>query len=65
MELVTEEKLVVIATAKPILTSRYENLEETLFHINSDVDFLIRNNTDKYSLVSCPLVLSTLEFRKI
>ena len=56
MELVTEEKLVVIATAKPILTSSNENLEETLFHINFDVDFLIGNNTDKYSLVSCPLV---------
>lgn len=56
MELVTEEKLVVIATAKPILTSSNENLEETLFHVNFDVDFLIGNNTDKYSLVSCPLV---------
>ena len=61
MELVTEEKLVVIATAKPILTSSNENLEETLF----DVDFLIGSNADKHSLVCCPLVRSTLEFRKI
>lgn len=65
MELVTEEKLVVIATAKPILTSSNENLEETLLHVNFDVDFLIGSNADKHSLVCCPLVRSTLEFRKI
>ena len=38
MELVPEEKLVVITTEKPILSPRNENVEETLFPVDFDVD---------------------------
>ena len=38
MELVPEEKLVVITTQKPILSPSNENLKETLFPVDSDVD---------------------------
>ena len=38
MELVPEEKLVVITTEKPILSPSNENVEETLFPVDFDVD---------------------------
>ena len=38
MELVPEEKLVVIATERPILSPSNENVKETLFPIDFDVD---------------------------
>ena len=38
MELVPEAKLVVITTEKPILSPRNENVEETLFPVDFDVD---------------------------
>ena len=39
MELVPEEKLFVITTEKPILSPRNENVEQTLFPVDFDVDF--------------------------
>ena len=39
MELVTEEKLVIITTEKPILSTRNKNVEGTLFLVDFDVDF--------------------------
>ena len=39
MELVSEEKLVVITTEKPILSPSNENVEETLFPVDFDVNF--------------------------
>ena len=38
MEVVPEEKLVVITTEKPILSPSNENVEETLFPVDFDVD---------------------------
>ena len=38
MELVPEEKLVVITAEKPILSPSNENVEETLFLVDFDVD---------------------------
>ena len=38
MELVPEEKLVVITAEKPILSPSNENVEETLFPVDFDVD---------------------------
>ena len=38
MELVPEGKLVVITTEEPILSPSNENVEETLFHVDFDVD---------------------------
>ena len=38
MELVPEEKLVVITTEKPILSPSNENMEETMFPVDFDVD---------------------------
>ena len=38
MELVPEEKLVVITTEKPVLSPSNENVKETLFPVDFDVD---------------------------
>ena len=38
MEVVPEEKLAVITTEKPILSPSNENVEETLFPVDFDVD---------------------------
>ena len=38
MELVPKEKLVVITTEKPILSPSNENVEETLFPVELDID---------------------------
>ena len=38
MEVVPEEKLVVITTEKPILSPSNENVEKTLFPVDFDVD---------------------------
>ena len=38
MELVPEEKLVVITTEKPILSPSNENMEETMFPVDFEVD---------------------------
>ena len=38
MELVPEEKLVVITIEEPILSPRNENVEETLFPVDFDID---------------------------
>ena len=38
MEPVLEEKLVVITIEKPILSPSNENMEETLFPVDFDVD---------------------------
>ena len=38
MELVSEEKLIVITTEKPILSPSNENVQETLFPVDFDVD---------------------------
>ena len=38
MELVSEEKLIVITTEKPILSPNNENVQETLFPVDFDVD---------------------------
>ena len=42
MELVPEEKLFVITTEKPILSPRNENVEQTLFPVDFDVDFSLK-----------------------
>ena len=39
MKLVTEEKLVIITTEKPILSTRNKNMEGTLLLVDFDVDF--------------------------
>ena len=54
MELVPEEKLVVITTEKPILSPRNENVEETLFPVDFDVDSSLEIEltlTNKHQLV--------------
>ena len=38
MELVPEEKLVIIITEKPIISPRNENVAETLFPVDFDVN---------------------------
>ena len=42
MELVPEEKLVVITTEKPILSPRNENVEQTLFPVDFDFDLSLK-----------------------
>ena len=42
MELVPEEKLFVITTEIPILSPRNENVEQTLFPVDFDVDFSLK-----------------------
>ena len=39
MKLVTEEKLIIITTEKPILSTRNKNVEGTLLLVDFDVDF--------------------------
>ena len=54
MELIPEEKLVLITTEKPILSQRNENVEETLFPLDFDVDFSLEIEvtlTNKHQLV--------------
>ena len=69
MELVPEEKLVVITTEKPMLSPSNENVEETLFSVDFDVDSSLEIEvtlTSMRQFVSLlSLVRSTLEFRKI
>ena len=69
MELVPEEKLVVITTEKPMLSPSNENVEETLFPVDFDVDSSLEIEvtlTNMHQFVSLlSLVKSTLEFRKI
>ena len=66
MEPVPEEKLVVITTEKPILSPSNENVEETLFPVDFDVNFSLEIEVTWQTCISLlSLVRITLEFRKI
>ena len=66
MELVPEIKLVVITTEKPMLSPSNENVEETLFPVDFDVESSLEMEKCCQTCISLlSLVRSTPEFWKI